>query len=239
MKRKIFLSIIFVLFSCLSVYPEKNVSGWLQFEFGRSASKGLEHDLSNVSAVCDFQFFDTEVLAAVRNDTQSFDFTGKIFYIPFSFEFEKLFINLGFDSYYHQLRYMDISEDHDVVLDTVFELKTKKGFAFRHELGWTCKWNRIYALEPYIDPFFDHSVSMIFSIEKKWQSGMELFFSLGSHNLYRYNLFVSPCYDFGAAYTINNLVRFNGAVEIQMSDQYTAAPMLKYMQIKFGTRFIF
>lgn len=240
--KKVFF-VLLVIFFPVNIYPDSgvpsqgNVRQWMEFSYSQSASKGIERDLHAVSVVYDISFYNAEIMTAIQQNGETLDAVLFGSYSPFVWEFSKRYIKIGFNHTFHYQRYRDISDEYDFIFDSRFGTEEKSGFSFYSDLGFYVKRAKVFAIEKYVPWLTDRGVDWNFYFEKKWKSGMELFFNFGSHDLFRYPLFISPHYTLGAAFNMKYF-RISAEGEIRMTDMFTTAPNIDGLAGKVSVRFI-
>ncbi|MCR5607397.1 MAG: hypothetical protein K6F69_11355, partial [Treponema sp.] len=137
---------------------------------------------------------------------------------------------------YHFQNYDSISNENDFIIDSCFKISTNKHFSFLIKGGFHFKLTDVFVLDDYLT---DKCPSLVFYFEKLFDNGMEIYWNFGSHDNYRYPLFVSPQYTFGLAYTSRNKIRISADGEIRFSDQFTTAPYVNMLVLRSSFRVSF
>ena len=170
-----------------------------------------------------------EGIFGVQVTPEVFDLSLDFEFYPglLEFRFDDSSVSLGLGGICHLQRQSDIASEGDLIFNTNFRFLSDTNFRFTGQLGYGFKRSEIYALYDDIGAIMDRTLVMTVSFDKRW-GNLDLHFSAGSHNLYRYPLFVSPIYDLGVGYTFEGLdgnsLRLGGEFEVRFSDEFTTAP---------------
>ena len=241
-----FLCLSFFLFSLSHAFAGFNdgeISKFVEMQLASTTSRGIELYNNTDALLGGLDSYWLDALGGFQFYEDSFDFTvsGEVWFPFANWSFETARIALGCGTLYHFQRYKDISSEHDLLFDTNFRYQSKSGTTITFRGGYAEKITHLDALSELggVSLIYDDYPEAGFLVDKIWANGLELYFEHSLHDLFRYPLFCSPHYLFGAAFNTDFGLRFSGDISMRIVDGYAASPYVDSLILKFGVRYSF
>ena len=242
MKRLFCVFATFLTFSFLNASePEEKSSKFIEFNMSSSTTRGIERERRLYSGQIGYNAHWFDLLAGIQVYEDVFDatFAGEIWFPFTNWYFEEARLVLGVGGIYHFQRYKDISSEHDYIFDSCFRYRSYTGFTLTFRGGYSGKTTKVDALAGYVPLIHDHYPEFDIRIDKVFSSGFEIYYSHGTHDLYRYPVFCSPTYTLGGAANFDSGLRFGGEAALRIVDQYTTAPYVDSLVLRMTVRYTF
>lgn len=236
---------IYAILLAFSAYALDRPSQSTHFNFSYAADKGAEGQLASFAFDYGLDWNCIKTVAGTQINLDIFDIFFGASYIPNQLRFrtKRKELSLGLSGIYHLQRQTGIATENDFIISTDFSVDCDCGFSFKMQGGYGFKGTKVDAIYDYTGYIWDRTFVLTFDFEKMWKNGLCTYLKCGSHNFYRYPLFISPIYDFGAAYTFKdqygNNVQAGGEFEIKFADQFTTAPYISGIQFKLTFGYFF
>lgn len=238
--RVLFL-FLFLAACSLPVTALEGVEQFIELGTGYTAAKNTEREYNPFNVTYGIKPSDSPSGALA-----SFQITDKIcdvvvtgeYYVPaLKWNFEQSGIQLGIKPLYHFQRYFDLYSENDAVFETIFRYCYKKFFELKSLFGGGYKIALIDDVKN--RTVQDKTLSERLSFILHFQNGAEFCFETGSHDLYRYPLFLSPDYLLGAAFNFENGFRISTDISVRFRDQFVVAPYIDRYSWNLKLRYTF
>ncbi len=225
------------LFSINFERPEQ----FIEFDISCLGSRGTERNTTLYSVEYGVNGKKYDGILGIQFCPDVFDTTFALDFYP-SVSTWKLYsstISLGGGLMYHFQNFFDVGCEHDAFAVLDYKFKTKKNFLLSVVNGIGIKAAKVYELASEVPYIWNKNVIVALKLEKLFENGIEIFAKGSSFTMYRYALFISPRYAFGAAYNFDSGLRFGGEFEIGFSDQYTTGPYVNSIMFRLSTKYTF
>ncbi len=240
--KKGLLAVVFIFFQIFSISaitferPEQ----FVEVDISCLGSRGTERNTTLYSIEYGVNGKKYNGLLGVQFCEDVFDTSFSADFYPSisTWKFYTRTLSIGFGVMYHFQDFFDVACEHDAFAMINYKLKTKKNFIFTFQNGLGIKAAKVYALSNNSYAWNKNAVISI-KFEKLFENGIELSLTGSSYSFYRYALFISPRYCFGAAYNFDGGLRFGGEFTLGFSDQYTTAPYVNTLQFRLTARYTF
>lgn len=241
--KKLHLIILILLsasfaYSQIQFLPEKeqNFSTWIEFSLAHSTNTGIEKNQCFVSSTYCFNFLPFEGYFSFQDTKSISDLCFYANYLPFVFQKKTGIIRLGLFSQYHLQEYNRIYSESDIIFGGRLYWHSDKNFLFSLNVGFNEKITNLKVLNETINNN-DLAVSLEFA--KLWPSNTEFFLKVGSHDDFRYPLFLAPRVNIGLAQSFANKFRASASMQLGLTDFFATAFYIDSIAYKFSGRILF
>ena len=221
-----------------SFIERHNIEQSLEFCISPYYWRGLDKGTFGESLVYTMQNSNFKLVQDSQLTDITFDYTESFTYYPFKKESKHALHQFGIEELYHFENYYDISTEHDAILSLCYKVSFFNDYYISFVTGWGIKATYIDGISEYTGAITDWNINTNVCAGKKWDNGFECCFYWGSHDLYRYSLFISPVYGLKAGYTFNNIT-FSLETELRVCDQFTTISTVDMCCTRFCVRYNF
>jgi hypothetical protein len=211
----------------------------ITFYAGASVVRGVEQGSVLGGGIYSFSNTKFEALSGLQCTKDVLDITAAGAWKPFVWNIDRHVISIGIDALYHFQNYTDISNEHDIIGGLLFEYETPFSLKMFFNTGYAEKITTVFAVQNFVPYFRDHGISACTGFDKTWKSGFELYHMIGTHDVFRYPLFCTLSFTYGAGWNFKNKVRLSMEAETRMTDIFIVAANLDSMELRLALRYSF
>src|SRR5574344_16307 len=235
---------IFFVFLFASVYAKtaqtKNDSARsITFYAGASVVRGMEQGSVIGGGIYSFSNKKVEALGGLQCSKDVLDITASGAFKPFVWNMDGHVISLGLDALYHFQNYTDISNEHDIICGILCKYETPHSLKMFLDTGYAEKITTVFAVQNSVPYIREHGISICTGFDKTWKSGFELYHTIGTHDVFRYPLFCTLAFTYGAGWNFKNKLRLSMETETRMTDTFIVAANLDSMELRLALRYSF
>lgn len=128
---------------------------------------------------------------------------------------------LGVGFLYHYFLFEEISSAHDFQAAFHWKLQITKGFSTDGDFGVQLKKEHVFAIGGTTPYLTNWNPALRFRFTYSFVFGLDCYFEMASYEYFRYMLFFSPAYTFGARYAWSNGLYLGGELVPRYTDQFT------------------
>jgi hypothetical protein len=245
-RQRIFCALFFLLFfipvisvSAAGKTVQPSVVQSVTFCMGSAYEKGVEAGTTPLSAVYALSVPVFSGYAGMQTTDVVFDLTAGAAWWPLRFHPFTSELKFGVAGVYHFQNYTGISTEHDILGGLALRFQTAKKCSVSFAVSYAEKITTVFAVQDYVPYFHDHGMAVLFSFDKVWKNGFEVYYEGGSYDLFRYPLFCSPSGTYGIAINTRQHLRFAAETEIRWSDLFTVAANIDSLIFRGSLRYTF